>query len=79
MSAQLKGAPGYGFALAPIKQEGTLIWIGDYGAYTVPAALRVTTPWTKKGRPDKRHRADYKRFMDWVKQQEQLAKDNLNG
>lgn len=64
------------FGLAPIKQEGTAVWCGDYGDYLIPDWLLKVTKF-RKGReyPDKRYKASYKFFMGWVAEQDQHAKE----
>lgn len=49
-------------------------WIGDWGDYEIPNELAEKWLLRKDGWPDKRSPARYKMVMDWVAEQERLAK-----
>jgi hypothetical protein len=61
------------FGAAPLKREGTCVWVGDYGYYVIPSHLQAVRM-TRHGWPDKRYTEDYRRFMQWVQKQEEKAK-----
>jgi hypothetical protein len=51
------------------------VWVGEFGEYCIPPEVMEGVRLNKDGWPDKRSPAEYHRFMKWVIEQEDAARN----